>query len=209
MPAAGESGVDLWFNSMAVLIVGLIVFLGTHGFTMMRGARAAIISNIGAGAYKALYTASSAVGLVLIVVGYGFYRQSGPIPVWYPPAFDRHITFLLMLFAFIFLAATNSNTHIRMVIKHPMLTAVKTWALAHLLIRGDLGSMLVFGCFLVWAVLARISLKRRQEPVAEFVPNWTNDAITVVVGVVMYAAFLFFLHGWLIGVPLLPGSMPA
>jgi uncharacterized membrane protein len=199
----------LVFNSMIVLVAGLIVFLGSHGFTMLRGARAAMISKIGIGAYKALYAMISAVGLVLIIVGYGLYRQSGPIAIWHPPAFDRHITFLLMLFAFIFLAATNSDTHIRMIIQHPMLTAIKTWALAHLLIRGDLGSMLVFGSFLIWAVVARISLKRRQEPVAEFVPNWTSDAIRVVIGVVLYLAFLFWLHGWLIGVPLLPGSMAA
>jgi uncharacterized membrane protein len=193
---------------MTVLIIGLMLFLGTHAFTMVRGARAAILSNVGAGVYKAVYAGLSVVGLVLIVVGYGLYRQAGPIPIWHPPAFDRHITFLLMLLAFIFLAATNSKTHIRQLIKHPMLTAVKTWAFAHLLIRGDLGSMLVFGSFLAWAVLARISLKRRQEPVAEFVPSWTNDAITVVIGVAVYGAFLFWLHRWLIGVPLLPGSMP-
>jgi uncharacterized membrane protein len=192
---------------MTLLIVGLIIFLGTHGFTMMRGTRDGLIGNVGEPTYKGIYAAVSAVGLILVVVGYGAYRQTGQIPIWTPPAFDRHITFLLMLFAFIFLAATNGRSHIRQKIKHPMLTGVKTWALAHLLVRGDLGSMLLFGSFLAWAVLARISLKRREPAGPLFTPNWTSDVVTVLIGVAAYLAFLFGLHQWLIGVPLLPASM--
>jgi uncharacterized membrane protein len=192
---------------MTLLIVGLIIFLGMHSFTIFRDGRAALIARVGATAYKGLYAVVSGVGLIVIIIGYRSYRQAGPIPVWNPPDFDRHITFLLMLFAFIFIASTYGQSHIRKVIKHPMLTGVKTWAVAHLLVRGDLGSILLFGSFLIWAVLARISIKRRAEVGPTFIANWTSDLIAIVVAVVVYFAFLLWLHRWLIGVPLLPRSM--
>jgi uncharacterized membrane protein len=172
---------------------------------MARSARAAAIVRIGERRYKGLYAAASAVGLILIIVGYGFYRDAGRIAIWTPPEFLRHITFLLMLIAFILLAASYGQSHIRAVVRHPMLTAIKTWALAHLLVRGDAGSILLFGSFLVWAVLARISIKRREERTSVMTPRWTYDIAALVIGIVGYLAFLFGLHRWLIGVPLLPG----
>jgi uncharacterized membrane protein len=190
---------------MSTLVLGLIIFFASHGFTMARSGRAAVIARIGERSYKGLYAAASAVGLILIVVGYGAYRDAGRVAIWTPPDFLRHVTFLLMLIAFILLAASYGQSHIRAMVRHPMLTAVKTWSLAHLLVRGDAGSILLFGSFLVWAVLARISIKRREERSAAISPAWTSDIVALVIGVVGYLAFLFGLHRWLIGVPLLPG----
>jgi uncharacterized membrane protein len=192
-------------NAMTILVLGLIIFFAIHGFTMARGARAALIAQVGEGRYKGLYAAASAVGLILMIIGYGTYRDAGRIAIWTPPEFLRHITFLLMLIAFILFAASYGQSHIRAVVRHPMLTAVKTWSLAHLLVRGDAGSILLFGSFLVWAVLARVSIKRREERSPAITPAWTYDIATLVIGIVGYLAFLFGLHRWLIGVPLLPG----
>ncbi|MBV9520281.1 MAG: NnrU family protein [Hyphomicrobiales bacterium] len=195
--------------SLATLIIGLLLFLGIHTFTMQRGARAGLIARIGEGPYRGLYSIVSLAGLVLIIYGYGVYRSAGTIPLWNPPVFLRHITFLLMLIAFVLLAATYPPSHIKRWVRHPMITAVILWSLAHLLVRGDLGSILMFGGFLLWGILARISMGRRapgdvQGPAATTGdPRWQTDLVVVAVGIVAYFAFVIWGHPWLIGVSLI------
>lgn len=197
---------------MLIFLLGLVLFLGTHAFTMARGPRKAAIEKLGENGYKIAYSVSSLAGLVLLGIGYDAYRASGYIQVWNPPTGMAHLSLLLMVFAFILLAATYIPGHIKAKAKHPMLAAVKIWALAHFLANGDLGSMILFLAFLAWAVTARISLKRRAvSPIAPAqelaVPQggWRNDAIAVGVGLAAYVAFAFWLHPALIGVQVLPG----
>jgi uncharacterized membrane protein len=185
---------------MAILILGLVVFLGAHSFTTFRDARASLIAKIGEGPYKGLYGLVSLVGFVLIVIGYGQYRANGYIQVWDPPTGLRHLTLLLMWFAFVALVAAYSPGAIKTRLKHPMLVAVKIWALAHLLANGDLGSMVLFGAFLAWAVYDRISVKRRPKlrlP-AGSAPG-RGDVIALLVGTIAYFAMIS-LHPLLIGV---------
>ncbi len=194
---------------MAILILGLIIFIGTHAFTMARGARSQAIARLGEGPYKGLYSLVSLIGLVLIVWGYGDYRAGGYTQVWNPPVWTRHLAVLLVWPAFVAFAAAYLPGRIRRALKHPMLAALKIWALAHLLANGDLGSMLLFGGLLAWAVVARISTKRRDEVLDHGGPaaapaGWRNDILAVVIGVAVYLAFVFWLHPWLIGVPVLP-----
>ena len=195
---------------MTLLILGLILFIGAHFVTTARLTRAALIMRLGEGPYKGLYSLVSVVGLVLIVMGFGAYRSSGMIPVWYPPAWTRHITFLLELLAFVLLAATYAPSHIRAAVKHPMISAVILWSLGHLLVRGDLGSILMFGGFLAWGILARIAMGRRasddrQGPAPVTKPRWSADIIVIVIGVAAYVAMLLWLHPLFIGVSLIPG----
>ncbi|MGC5778551.1 NnrU family protein [Methylobacterium sp. NFXW15] len=201
---------------MLLLILGLALFLGTHAFTMLRAKRAAVVGEVGENRYKLGYTALSLLGLVLIGVGFHDYRLSGMIPVWDPPIWTRHLALLLVLFAFISLAAAYVPSHIRAKAKHPMLLAVKIWATAHLLANGDLGSILLFGGFLAWAVSARISLKRRERAAgvppggraAVAVPaGYRNDILVVLVGTLAWFVFARYLHYPVIGVPVWPGSM--
>ena len=162
-----------------------MVFLGTHVFVSLRDARADVIARVGLNGYRALFALVSLVGLALIVWGYAQYRAHDWIQVWSPPAFMRHITVGLMLFAVIFVTAAFIPSHIKARLKHPMLAGVKTWALAHLLSNGDLGSILLFGTFLAWGVYARIAAKRRGDLGAAVAPaGWTNDIIVVVLGIV-------------------------
>jgi uncharacterized membrane protein len=195
---------------MTLLILGLVLFLGVHAFTMARGPRARLRERLGEGPYKALYSLVALVGIVLIAVGFGRYRAAGYIPVWDPPVWTRHLTLLLVWFAFVAFAAAYLPGRIRSALKHPMLAGVKIWALAHLLANGDLGSILLFGSFLAWAVMARISAKRRDEVAPHGGPatapsGLRNDALAIVIGTVVYIAFAVWLHPWLIGVPVLPG----
>jgi uncharacterized membrane protein len=187
---------------MSLLILGLVLFLGIHTLTTMRGARAAVIGRLGEGPYKGLYSLVSAVGLVLIVWGFSSYRSGGYIRVWDPPVAIFHpIALILLWFAFVALAATYAPPgKIKSVLRHPMLVAVKAWALSHLLVNGDLGSMLLFGGLLAWAVYDRIALKRRGDMGAAKVDGFkAADAIVVLIGTVAYVA-VFWLHDTLIGV---------
>ncbi|MFC6047294.1 NnrU family protein, partial [Methylobacterium hispanicum] len=149
---------------MLIMILGLVLFLGTHSFSMARARRAELVGRVGEAKYKLGYTLVSVLGLVLIGVGYGHYRATGYIPVWNPPVFTRHLALILVLLAFVVMASAYLPGRIRAFAKHPMLLAVKIWATAHLLANGDLGSIVLFAAFLAWAVIDRISVKRRGVP---------------------------------------------
>ncbi|MGL4495109.1 MAG: NnrU family protein [Beijerinckiaceae bacterium] len=191
---------------MTLLIAGLMIFFAGHAVTMARSLRASLIQAMGEGPYKLAYSAASAIGLVMIVWGFASYRASGYIPVWTPPKALTHIALLLNVPVFILLAAAYLPGRIKTAAKHPMLLAVKIWATAHLLANGDLGSMLLFGAFLAWAVIARISAKKRGESIpgnALVAPSARNDGLAIVVGLAAYALVAFWLHPLLIGVPVI------
>jgi uncharacterized membrane protein len=188
---------------MVLLIAGLLLFLGAHTLTAARGMRAAVMARLGEGPYKGLYTLVSAIGLALIVWGFGRYRAAGYIAVWDPPAGLLPITLVLMWFSFVALAATYAPAgKLKGLLRHPMLVGVKAWALAHLLVNGDLGSMILFGAFLAWAVYDRIAVKRRGDAGAPPSRFTAGDAIAIVAGSAFYVA-MFWLHPWLIGVPIM------
>lgn len=187
---------------LGILILGLAVFIANHSFVGLRGARAAAIARLGLGGYRAIFSIVSLIGLALIVWGYADYRAHQWVVIWSPPAFMRHITVGLMLIATILMTAAFIPSHLKAKAKHPMLAAVKTWAFAHLLSNGDLGSMLLFGALLAWAVYARIAAKRRTDQVLPVAPaGWTNDIVVVVVGIVVYLALGYVFHPAVIGVP--------
>lgn len=188
---------------MTLLIVGLALFLGVHTLTTLRETRAAMIGRIGEGPYKGLYSLAAAAGLALIVWGFARYRAAGYVPVWDPPTSLHHLALGLMWLSFVALAAAYSPAGaIKGMLRHPMLVGVKVWALAHLLVNGDLGSLVLFGSFLAWAVYDRIAVKRRGDPGASRSGVTAGDAVALGVGSLGYVA-MFWLHPLLIGVPIL------
>ncbi len=188
---------------LLVMILGLVLFLGVHIVTTQRGLRARLIASWGEGGYKAGYALVALLGLALIVWGFADYRATGWIDVWYPPKWIKHVTVALMLPAVILVVAAYIRGRIYTAVKHPMLAGVKLWALAHLLANGDLGSIILFGSFLGWAVFDRISLKHRTDAGAPPIPvgGFGNDLIAVAVGIVAYLALGFVFHPVVIGVP--------
>jgi hypothetical protein len=187
---------------MSLLIIGLIIFLGSHSSRIFAEPwRNHMIDRLGEVKWKGLYTIVSLIGLVLVVIGYGQARQA-PIVLWQPATYLIHISILLNLVAFIFLAASSpSNNAIRLKLKHPMILGVKVWALAHLLANGSLVDLILFGSFLLWAVLDFRSARKRPIHMPEKAVISTKATITVVVtGIVIWAAFIFGLHQYLIGV---------
>lgn len=185
---------------MALLIAGLVIFLGMHSVAIIApDARASLRTRLGEGPWKGIYALVSLIGFVLIVYGFGLARQS-PTVLYTPPSWMRHITFLLMLPVFPLLAAAYLPGRIKTATKHPMLAAVKFWALGHLLANGLLADVLLFGGFLAWAVLDRISLKRRPQTMEAAPPGRFNDLVAVVLGLVVYVFVIMWAHVRLFGV---------
>lgn len=186
----------------AILVIGLVLFIGAHLFVACRGQRAAAIARIGEGPYKGLFSLVAIVGVILIGYGYGEYRATGWIAVWNPPAWTRHIVVLLMWPASICVVAPYFPGSIKTTLKHPMLVGVKLWAVAHLCANGDLGSIVLFGSILAWAVYDRISLKRRGDTGGLAIPlgGRRNDIIAIVVGTILYLVLGLLFHPLVVGV---------
>lgn len=188
---------------MTVLIFGLILFLGVHSVRIVaEGWRSAQIARRGEGAWKGLYSVASIVGFGLILWGYGLARQE-PVALWAPQLWARHLASLLMLLAFILLAAAYvPKNGIKSRVHHPMVLGVKLWALAHLLANHTLADLLLFGSFLLWAVLDfRAARARDRIGHVSYAPGtMAGTAVTLVAGVVAWAVFAFWAHGFLFGV---------
>jgi uncharacterized membrane protein len=190
---------------MTVLVIGLIVFLGIHSISIFApDFRNRIAARMGAGPWRGIYSLISIVGFFLIVWGYGLARRD-PVVLYNPPIWTRHLAALLMLPVFPLLFAPYFPGRIKAALKHPMLVAVKLWAVAHLISNGMLADVLLFGAFLAWAVADRISYKHRQQrPLTVTPPAARNDVIVVIVGLAIYALFLLWLHLKLFGVQPIP-----
>ena len=189
---------------MTWLIVGLVLFLGLHSVSIVAPAwRQAQIERRGENAWKGVYSVVSLIGFVALVYGYGQARLS-PTVLYAPPAALRHLSLLLMLPVFVLLIAAYFPGRIRRATRHPMLVAVMLWATAHLLANGTLAAVLLFGGFLVWAAIDRISVAQRSSADQHGAPaapvRTYNDAIALVGGLAVYVLFIGWAHRWLIGV---------
>ena len=188
---------------LLLLIAGLLLFIAPHILVTDRARRAALIARIGHGAYMVLFSVISIAGIVAIAYGFGLYRQTQWIDVWSPPTWTRHVAVALMWLASICVVAAYIRGDIQRVLKHPMLVGVKLWAAAHLISNGDLGSIILFGAILAWAVYDRISLKRRTDPGAPPIPSGgrRNDILAVVAGTLLYLVLGFLFHPLVVGMP--------
>lgn len=193
---------------MTYLIIGLLLFLGVHSVSIYaRGWRDDMVGKLGDASWKAAYSVVAVIGFVLVVHGYAVARAD-PIVLYTPPLWTRHLAALLMLPVFPLLFSAYLPGRIKAAVKHPMLTATKAWALAHLLANGTLAAVLLFGGFLAWAVLDRIAVGKRPQPTkaaTPAAPSRLNDVLAVVGGLVVYAVVIMWAHQRFIGVsPMLP-----
>ena len=187
---------------MWLLIVGLVLFLGVHSVAIVSPTlRARTIRRLGEGAWKGMYALVSLIGFVLICYGFGLAREA-PVILYSPPTWLRHVALILMVPVFPLLVAAYLPGRIKTAAKHPMLAAVKFWALAHLLANGASADVVLFGGFLAWAVADRISMKRRSTPQVPPTapPGPWNDAIAVVLGLAIYTLLIGWAHVRLFGV---------
>lgn len=193
---------------MTLLIIGLVLFLGVHSVRIFADDwRRAQIARRGEKAWKGLYSIVSLIGFALIIWGYGQARQQ-PQPLWAPLSWAPHVTALLVLIAFILLAAAYvPHNGVRYRVHHPMVLGVKAWAFGHLLANNTLADVVLFGSFLLWAVLDfRAARVRDRVAHVSYAPGRAGmTVLTVVIGAAAWAAFAFGLHLWLFGVRPLGG----
>ncbi|QTQ34598.1 NnrU family protein [Aromatoleum petrolei] len=186
---------------MTALILGLL-FFSTHSARIFaEDNRAQYIAHYGRAKWKLAYPLASAIGLGLIVWGYGAVRLD-PLVLWAPATWTRHLAAVLTLPAFILIAAYVPGTRLRAKLGHPVVIGVQLWAVAHLLANGALADLLVFGCFLVWAIASFVAARRRdgaQRVVrGDGALGW--DAVAVGGGAGVWFVFARHLHGVLFGV---------
>ncbi len=189
---------------MTALILGLVLFLGIHSTRIVaEGTRSAFIAQRGDKAWKGLYTVLSLAGFALLVWGYGMARQQ-PTVLWAaPPVWTKHAAALLTLIAFVLVSAAYvPGNGIKARLHHPMTLGIKVWAFGHLIANNTLADVLLFAGFLVWSIVLFASARRRDRAAGTSYPpgNAPRTVLTVVIGVVLWAVFAFWAHGWLIGV---------
>jgi uncharacterized membrane protein len=188
---------------MGILIAGLAVFLGAHSVRMYADPwRTSVIARWGARRWRAVYAIASLAGFVLIVRGYGLAGQNSDV-LWSPPGWMPHLTGLLVVIAFVLVAAAYvPRNAIKARLHHPMVLGVKLWAFAHLLANGTLAAGVLFGCFLLWSALSFRAARRRDLAAGTVYTAGTGagTATAIVAGIAAWAVFAFWLHGLLIGV---------
>ena len=197
---------------MIMLILGLIIFLGSHSFNIYaEDWRRRQILHFGVQGWKGRYALASLAGLILIIFGFGEARMTSVL-LYAPPNWLRYINILLTLIAFVLLtAAYTPRNHFKARIGHPMLAGVAIWAFGHLLAIGMLSDVVLFGAFLVWAFTDFVVSRARDRRVGTVYPVGTRegDVTTIVVGVIIWIVFAFWAHRWLIGVDPLAGVRPS
>ena len=191
---------------MLLLGLGLASFFAVHLLPTVPDVRDGVVARFGKGPYMAIFSLLSIASFALIIYGYHKLQvMPGKNPqLWVPPPWAKHISFLLMIPASIFLAAAYVPSRIRTTLKHPMLLAIKTWALAHLIANGDLAGVVLFTSFLLYALYDRISLKRRANntglgPLGAAKGGLSGDITAVAIGLAFYTFMMLGGHGYLIG----------
>jgi uncharacterized membrane protein len=188
---------------MTVLILGLLVFLGVHSLRIFADDwRSRQLATLGEPRWKGFYALVSLIGFVLLCWGFGLARQQ-PVVLYVPPSALRHLNALFTLLAFVLVAAAYvPRNHLKAKVGHPMLLGVMIWAFGHLLASGMLHDVVLFGAFGLWAVVLFIVSRRRDRATGNRYPAGTpgGDVVSVAIGVVVWAAFAFWLHVLLIGV---------
>lgn len=192
---------------LLLLIVGLVLFISGHLVTTMRERRARLIERFGQNGYLGLYSAVAAVGLALVTFGFARYRVGGWIDIWYPSEGLRQIATWLALPSIVLIVASYVRGRIYATLKHPMLIGTALWAIAHLLVNGDLGSIILFGSLLAWVIYDLMTLRVRSDAGAPPIPvgGRGNDLIAIMAGVVAYLALTLVFHPVVIGVPVFGG----
>lgn len=188
---------------MIFLAVGLAIFVLTHSLKWVAPQwRDHWQSTLGLARYRGVFSLVSLVSVAAIVLGFSQARYDHLL--WSPPPALHYLNWALMLFACVAMAASFTRSHLRRAIKHPQLTAIKSWSVAHLLVNGHLAAIVLFSVMLAWALITRIGYKRRHEHPAAFEPLLLHDLLGVGAGIWVFALFMLGLHGYVFGVsPLL------
>lgn len=181
---------------MALLIAGIVIFLGIHLVPSFPSLRNTFRELVGANPYRGLFSLVALTGLILIIVGMG---RAPQVHLWTPPAWGRQVALYAMPVALTLFVGAYIPSNLKRFTRHPMLWGVAIWAVVHLLANGDLASLILFGSFGAFALFDMASANRRGASLAQKALPWWRDAILLVVGGVVYMGILHS-HRLLFGV---------
>ena len=188
---------------MTWMILGLVLWCAGHLFPIYAPeARAAAVERLGRGPYRGLFALVAILAVILMVVGY---RQAAFVNLWFPPAWTVHLNNLLMLIAVFLIGAKHAKSSAKHYIRHPMLLGVAVWAASHLIVNGDLASVILFGVLLAWALVAMAGSNRRDGPWQRPPKGTTAGLVRHLVITVVVFAIIVAIHGPLLGVRPIPG----
>ena len=185
---------------MEILLLGTLIFFGVHLVPSFVKFREKLIIKLGEGKYKGLYSATALIGLILIIYGMAKAEYK---PIWEPSGWSRTVVAITMLLAFYLFAAADMKSNIKRFIRHPMLLGVLLWSCVHLLANGDLASIILFGSFAVFSIVAMVSANVRGAFLQKEKYPFKKDVVSVIAGLVAYAVFVLVIHPYLIGVPVI------
>ncbi len=185
---------------MLIFVLGLVLFFAIHLVPVLApNIKENIIAKYSKSVWMRSYTAISLIGFLLIVFGWGQFRPIAPI-AYDPPSWGRDATMSLVWLAFILFSIPRKKPgRILVIVKHPMVTGVILWSIGHLLVNGDLASVMAFGSFLAFALISRFSKIVKGDEGVKFV-SYRSDIIGIIGGTVLYAIFVLWGHLWLFGV---------
>jgi uncharacterized membrane protein len=184
---------------MSLLIAGMCLWAVVHLVpSVAPGLKTAWKEKLGEGGYMGSFALLILAAMVLMVLGW---RGTQPSLVYLPDPALRLPSLALMVLAFLLLGATKRPSRIGRIVRHPQLTGVLVWSLAHLLVNGDNRSLVLFGGFATWTVLEIVLISRREGAwVKPEAPGWGAEAIGAAISLVVMAAFVFA-HPWIAGMP--------
>jgi len=183
---------------MNILLIGIVLFFGVHLIPSFVALRNNLIARLGENKYKALYSITALIGLILIIYGMS---KAEYVPVWQPPTWARNAVIITMLISFYLFAAADMKSNIKRFIRHPMLSGVLLWSGAHLLANGDLASIILFGSFATYSITDMVSANIRGAVFQQETYPIKRDVVSIVAGIIAYAVFVLFIHPYWIGVP--------
>ncbi len=186
---------------MAYLAAGLLIWIGIHLFpSLLPRQRRRLMERLGL-AYQGLFSLAILAGLGLMIHGW---RAAEPVFLYAPSPGFRLPAIGLIVIGFILLAAANfPRTRVKRILRHPQLTGVLLWALAHLLLNGDSRSLLLFAGIALWSAVSIFSISRRDGPWHRPEPGpWWHELAIVAAGLAVAALAAYF-HAYLSGVALI------
>jgi len=184
---------------VALLVLGVLLFASVHLVpSLAPGVKAVARERIGEGGYKGLFSLLLLGSFALMITGW---RNTDPVPIYQVPAVVHKLAILLVVAAFWLMAASATRSRIRSIIRHPQLTWVALWGIAHLLLNGDSRALVLFGGLTAWSLLEMPAISRREgvwikgEP-----PGWGAELTTLLIAA-LTVGIVIYIHPWLSGVP--------
>lgn len=184
---------------MATLVAGLLLFSVVHLIPSLAPAlKTSWKGKLGTDGYRGTFSLLLLASIGLIVTGW---RSTPPALVYTPLAQLHGAAIGLLYFAFLLLVVSIRRSRLKRVFRHPQLTGVALWSVAHLLLNGDHRSLLLFGWMGVWAVVEMIAISRREGAwVRAEIPPWRTESLSLLITAALVAAVIYG-HPWIAGVP--------